>query len=222
MLFFASALNTNAAEQMIISDDLSEEYNSQELSKVSILEKELQDLTGRIEILEHAIKELQVSKEVTKEPVLHASSSKNAQEAKENIASSNVPYNKETEQREYDLALSTLKDEKYSEAEQLFEAFITKYPKGRLSSNAYFWYSESFYRRNDFDKSAIHYLKHYQKFPGSSKAPDSLLKLALSLGELNKNKEACIILKKLDDEFKKRSSSSKKRSYDAKIKFGCK
>lgn len=96
------------------------------------------------------------------------------------------------------------------------------YTKSTHLSNAYFWYAETFFRRKDFDKAAINFLKAYQKFPSSSKAPDALLKLAFSLGEMKKNTEACSILKKLDTEFKKRSESSKKRAYDAKIKYGCK
>ena len=189
---------------------------SKEISKISILEQEVQNLTGRIEILEHNLQELQngnmvkcAAPSVTTEIIKPASIAKTKSNPKE-------------EQREYDLALSRLKDGKHEDAEKLFDDFIKSYPDSQSLSNAYFWYAETFFRRNDYDKAAINFLKNYQKFPSSSKAPDALLKLALSLGEMKKNKEACSILHKLDTEFKKRSGSSIKRAYDAKIKYGCK
>lgn len=192
---------------------------SEEISKISILEQEVQNLTGRIEILEHNIQEMQksigastfkedspqipVSTEIIRKP-------------------ESVSVDPKQEKRDYDLALATLKDGKYDDAEKLFGRFMKSYTNSSHLSNAYFWYAETFFRRKDFDKAAINFLKAYQKFPSSSKAPDSLLKLSLSLGEMKKNTEACSILKKLDSEFKKRSESSKKRAYDAKIRFGCK
>jgi tol-pal system protein YbgF len=183
---------------------------SEELERIAALESEIQNLTGRIEVLEHA----------TKSVAPHPVESKTTEEATPNSDASLG--NADDEKKDYDIALSTLKESKFEEAGNLFSAFIKKYPKSKSVSNAYFWYAESFYRQGDFDKAAIHYLKGYQQFPKSNKAADSLLKLALSLGELQKNKEACTILNKLDNEFKERSASSSKRSYDAKIKYGCK
>ncbi len=65
-------------------------------------------------------------------------------------------------------------------------------------------------------------MKGYKQFPKAQKAADSLFKLALSLGEIKKTKEACSILNKLEEEYKQRPASSVKRAYDAKMKYGCK
>ena len=123
---------------------------------------------------------------------------------------------------DYDLALATLKEGKFDAAEKQFSDFITNHPSSRLQSNATFWYSETFYRRGIYDKAAINYLQSYKKYPTGSKAPDALLKLAYSLASLNKNKEACSMLDKLESEFPKRPISSIKRTSDAKNKFRCK
>ena len=125
-------------------------------------------------------------------------------------------------QSEYDTALSYLKDGKFDEAEQKFANFIQTQPKHKLRENALFWYAESFYRRNNFNQSAINYLKSYKEYPKGSKAADALLKLSLSLGSLNKSKEACSVLDKLDSEFPNRPANSLKRSVEAKNKFSCK
>jgi len=196
-------------------DQISEPTSSEELSKISVLEREVQNLTGRIEVLEHEL--LRLKKPVASEDALSEMDlSTTDVKAQKNIA------DPKQEKREYDMALSNLKDENYANAEKLFYEFIHQYPKSQNLSNAHFWYAESFFRRGDYDKAAINFLKGYQKFPSSTKAPDSLLKLALALGEMGKKSEACSILKKLDLEFKKRSESSIKRAYDAKIRYGCK
>jgi TolA-binding protein len=72
------------------------------------------------------------------------------------------------------------------------------------------------------DKAAINYLKGYKQFPKGAKASDSLLKLALTLGELKKKTEACSMLSRLETEFPNRPATSIKRTKDAKVKFGCK
>ena len=123
---------------------------------------------------------------------------------------------------EYDIALSYLKDGKFNEAEEKFANFIQTHQKHKLRENAIFWYAESFYRRNNFNQSAINYLKCYKEYPKGSKAVDALLKLSLSLGNLNKSKEACSVLDKLDSEFQYRPANSLKRSNVARTKFGCK
>jgi tol-pal system protein YbgF len=103
----------------------------------------------------------------------------------------------------------------------MFESFLQKYPDSNFAQNAVFWYGETFYLRSIFDKAALHYLQGYKKYPKGIKAADSLLKLSFSLAHLNKNKEACIMLDKLDSEFANRPIHSIKRSNDARIKFGC-
>ncbi len=123
---------------------------------------------------------------------------------------------------DYDLALATLKDGNLALAETKFADFIKQYPSSRLQSNATFWYAETFYRRGVYNKAAINYLQSYKKYPKGSKAPDALLKLSYSLASLNKNKEACSMLEKLELEFPKRPISSIKRAKDARTKFRCK
>ncbi|GAB4164628.1 MAG: tol-pal system protein YbgF [Rickettsiaceae bacterium] len=123
---------------------------------------------------------------------------------------------------EYDLALASLKEGKFEAAEKQFANFISNYPSSKLQSNATFWYAETFYRREMFNKAAINYLQSYKQFPKGAKASDALLKLSYSLAGLNKNVEACNILDKLENEFPERPISSIKRAREARSKFNCK
>lgn len=206
--------------------------------------KEIQSLLNRVEILEHTVSKLEskigalenlshdgASKTVTEAPShdifdLPAGSKNNASAliAGEGAAAPLSHKNSadRPDKSAYDLALAELKDNRLDSAEEKFAAFLTNYPGSNLQSNAYFWYGESFFRRKIFDKAAINYLKGYKDFPKGAKAADSLLKLALSLGELGRKKEACSTLEKLDVEFPDRPVSSIKRAKDARAKFGCK
>jgi len=125
------------------------------------------------------------------------------------------------EKTDYDLALATLQNDNLNSARRQLIEFIKKYPSSLLQSNATFWYAESFYRKGHFNRAAINYLQSYKKHPKSSKSPDALLKLSYSLASLNKNKEACSMLEKLELEFPQRPISSIKRANEAKKKFYC-
>ncbi len=210
-------------------------------SKLEILEKEIQSLIGRIELLERNFASLERSV-LAKGPIEeydggkvsaqtmpdsdksdifelpHAATAAQPTKQKKALLHGEI----EADKSAYDLALATLKDNKLEQAEEKFMNFIKAYPQSNLLGNAYFWYAESFFRRNIFDKAAINYLKGYKQFPKGPKAPDALLKLALSLEKLNKKREACNILSKLEAEFSNRSGESIKKAKDAKVKFGCK
>lgn len=181
--------------------------------RISACESNVQNLTGRVEVLEHLLKELR-SKSLSSENTPQTISAIPGEHLQTPIAASGSD-----EKREYDLALGALKESRFEDAEKLFASFMQKHTNSELMGNAYFWYAETFYRRSEFDKAAVHYLKGYKQYPKSPKASDNLLKLALSLGELKKYKDACAMLNKLDSEYKNRPVSSVKRASDAKAKY---
>jgi len=181
--------------------------------RLAACENNMQNLLGRVEVLEHAIKELQNT----------SGQNVSAQNPMGNVAPDVSGITEQAtgsdDKREYDLALAALKESRFADAENLFASFMQKNTHSPLMGNAYFWYAESFYRRGEFDKAAVHYLKGYKQYPKSPKAADNLLKLALALGELKKGKDACAMLNKLDAEYKNRPASSVKRANDAKAKY---
>lgn len=116
---------------------------------------------------------------------------------------------------------------KLEEAEEKFKNFIAKYKDSALIPNAHFWYGEIFFQRKDYNKAAVQYLKSYKtskekNITKNNKSPDALLKLASSLSELRKNKDACGMLDKLTQEFPKRTEEIIKKEREIRIKLGCK
>ncbi len=94
-------------------------------------------------------------------------------------------------------------------------------PEHRLASNATYWLGETYYVRNQYDDAARVFAQSYQKYPGGSKTPDSLLKLALSLSGLGKKQEACIALAQLKTEFPGGSSAVLQRADKEMTDLGC-
>ncbi len=187
---------------------------------------QIKSLQSRLDHLEQTVAAMQV-KQPNSEPKPNLDKQiTQSQEAHSPLAQGKKIASKENKtteiQSEYDLALASLKDGNFSEAEEKFANFIQNHKDHKLRENAVFWYAESFYRQGNFNQAAIHYLKGYKEYTTGSKASDSLLKLSLSLGKLKKQKEACVILDKLETEFPKRSADSLKRAAEAKANFNCK
>ena len=191
-----------------------------ELDRTVLLEEEVQKLTNKIEHLEHEINILkQHIPNLVQAPEVQTTERINAPSPIADDPKSNL--NISLDKQKYDLALGKLKDKNYEQANNLFAEFIESYPKSSMLDRALFWYAESYFGKKDFQNSALHYLKCYQKFPKGQKAQDALLKLAMSLGELNRKAEVCKIIKRLEAEFPNRSAAAKKTANDLKLKHNC-
>lgn len=100
----------------------------------------------------------------------------------------------------YDSAFTDIRDSRYEEAEQGFKKFLGDYPKHPLAANAQYWLGETYYVRGDYKQAAKTFAFGYQNFPKGAKAPDSLLKLGLSLSRMGKKDDACLSLRQLQKE----------------------
>jgi len=210
--------------------ELSGDYEARtnDTDRLTLCEKEIQILMGRVEVLEHSVAQM-MKGQLTgtanniPNPSAQPYTKNDAMQAMTELDVTQTPKLEPTsEKQSYDLALVALKDNNLEDAQSRFAEFITKYPKSNMLGNAYFWHGETFFKQNSFEKAAINYLKCYKQFPKGAKAPDALLKLAMSLGSMKKTKEACSMLTKLENEFKDRPATSIKRTKDAKNKYGCK
>jgi tol-pal system protein YbgF len=102
---------------------------------------------------------------------------------------------------QYNHAFGLLRQARYDEAEAAFRAFLDAHPKDPLAGNANYWLGESYYVRADYVRAAEVFLEGYQREPKGSKAADTLLKLGMSLSNLDKKREACAAFDKLTREF---------------------
>ncbi|MGB0631365.1 MAG: tol-pal system protein YbgF [Alphaproteobacteria bacterium] len=117
-----------------------------------------------------------------------------------------------TPQSQYDYALSLmLKQQDFARAEQALKAFVEQHPQDNLTGNAQYWLGETYYVRKSYQDAAFAFAEGYQRYPKSGKAPDSLLKLGMSLSRMEKTKEACTAFSRFLSKYPKANARLKAR-----------
>jgi tol-pal system protein YbgF len=121
----------------------------------------------------------------------------------------------------YESAYGHLLQTNYAAAETAFDEFVTRYPNDALSGNAQYWLGESFFVRAQYKQAASAFLKGYQTYGKSSKAPDSLLKLALSLDRLGQKDASCSAFGEFSSRFPGASAPLKAKADNERRRIGC-
>ena len=81
------------------------------------------------------------------------------------------------ERADYDTALAILREGRYAEATQAFNAFLANYPSSEYADNASYWLGETYYVNRDFKGALAAFNGLVDNYPNSPKASDSLLKM---------------------------------------------
>jgi len=126
-----------------------------------------------------------------------------------------------TPDEQYQYAFDLLRQNKYGDAEQALGTFVEQNPDHPLAGNANYWLGETYYVRQDYQNAAITFADGSQKYPKSGKAPDSLLKLGMSLAALGETADACLALAELTERYPNASGSVKQRAAKEQAKNGC-
>ncbi len=94
----------------------------------------------------------------------------------------------------YNYAFGLLNQGKFKDARAALLSFIQSYPKDPLVGNAYYWAGETYYADKDYANASLQFQKGYEVMPTGPKAPDNLYKLGVSIAQLGKVPEACVVL----------------------------
>lgn len=124
-------------------------------------------------------------------------------------------------QAAYDNAKAYLTQQDFVAAESAFRTFIQQYPDSSLASNAQYWIGETLYVRGHYKPAAESFLKGYSSYREGQKAPDSLLKLAMSLARLGQKDAACNAFVTLESEYPNASAQVKRRAISERERTGC-
>lgn len=126
--------------------------------------------------------------------------------------------------QQYDAAMDLLSRAQYVEAQAAFRSFVAANPKDELSGSAQFWVGEISFTQKDYKAAVTAFADVIKRFPKAAKAPDAMLKLGLSLLELNQKKEGCTTLGAVKSKFptapKPVLDRAAKRYADAKCAAG--
>lgn len=115
---------------------------------------------------------------------------------------SRTAINGQSPRKVYDAGYNYLMASDYASAESTFRNFLSTYPEDDLAGNAQYWLGESFFARGNYRKAAGEFLKGYKSYKDSSKAPDNLLKLGMSLQRLGQSDAACQTFNELKSRYK--------------------
>ena len=126
----------------------------------------------------------------------------------------------ETPESLYERSNESLLRRQFGDAEAGFSNFLSKYPDHSLAGSAQYWLGETYYAQNDYKRAAANFLQGYKKYPTSRRAPDSLLKLGISLNRLGQGEQACAAFAAVSTEYPKAVDARKRAQAEAK-RAGC-
>jgi tol-pal system protein YbgF len=106
-----------------------------------------------------------------------------------------------TPRQQYDAAVELLSRAQYAEAQSAFKSFVAANPKDELTGPAQYWVGEIAFTQKDYKNAAVAFADVLKRFSKTPKAPEAMLKLGLSLFELNQKKEACTTLNSVKGRF---------------------
>lgn len=121
----------------------------------------------------------------------------------------------------YDKALGSLRRGEYDQAEGELKSFISTYGSDKLAGNAQYWLGETYYVRGNYEAAAQAFLNGIKTYPGSAKAPDSFLKLGMSLIQMNQKDKGCQVLAELPTRYADASQTIKSRADRERKAAGC-
>ena len=97
--------------------------------------------------------------------------------------------------RDFDAAMNLLSRAQYDDASQAFRKFAEIHPTDERASAALYWTGDIAYSaKKDYAGAARDFAELLKRYPTAPRAPDSMLKLGLSLFELGQMNEGCAAL----------------------------
>ncbi|HEX7775409.1 MAG TPA: tol-pal system protein YbgF, partial [Parvibaculum sp.] len=126
-----------------------------------------------------------------------------------------------TPQVQYDFAIDLLKRGQFPQARDGLKQFLSEHPKDTLAGNAQYWLGETYYVQGQYKDAADSFLKGYTTYSKSSKAPDSLLKLGMTLAQLGQKDAACATFGQLKQQFPSASPAVVARNKQERLKAHC-
>jgi tol-pal system protein YbgF len=106
-----------------------------------------------------------------------------------------APVSAATLEEEFDSAMNLLARAQYDRASEAFRIFADSHPDSELAAHALYWTGDIAYStRRDYGEAARQFAELLKEYPEAPRAPESMLKLGLSLLALGQKEEGCAAL----------------------------
>jgi tol-pal system protein YbgF len=122
---------------------------------------------------------------------------------------------------EYDLAYGYILTGDYGLAEASFRNWLAAFPNDPQAADAQFWLGESLYQQSEYRDAANAFLAVYNGGAQSSKGPDALLKLGMSLAALGEQSAACATFGEVSRRYPEASAALMSRVNEEAGRVGC-
>lgn len=126
-----------------------------------------------------------------------------------------------TVEQQYEAAQQMLRAGQYASAEQTLRNIVARNPRHQLASSAQYWLGETFYVRQDYQNASVAFADGYKNYPKGNKAPDTLLKLGMSLSAMKKDQDACAVYDRLQKEYPTAPEIVRRRATEERRKSRC-
>lgn len=121
----------------------------------------------------------------------------------------------------YDQGYGDMLQKNYAGAQVAFQKLVDGYPVDPLAPDAQYWLGESYYARGLYKQAAEAFLTGYRSYKTSKNAPESLLKLGMSLARLGHKSAACSTYGQLNREYPSAPSDVRNQLTIESRKAGC-
>ncbi len=155
------------------------------LTQLEQLQREVQALRGEVELQGHELQQLKA-----RQRDLYVDLDRRLQQLEAGAAPSGAPAtpagtgaatpspgSADAARADYQRALDILREGRYRQAGEAFQAFLKTHPGSAYADNAQYWLAETYYVTRQFDAALAEFEKVLKQYPGSSKIPDARLKI---------------------------------------------
>lgn len=122
----------------------------------------------------------------------------------------------------YNQAMDHLTRAEYDDALRLFRQVVSSYPQSDEAAQAQYWIADIHYVRKDYESAAVSFAEVLKKYPNAGRGPEAMLKLGLSLINLNRKTDGCTTLAAIKGKYPKASDAILSRADREAKKAGCK
>jgi tol-pal system protein YbgF len=119
----------------------------------------------------------------------------------------------------YETAYGYLLQQDYAAAEAAFDEFLNRFPNDHLTPDAQYWLGETLFVQRRYKPAGQAFLRVVQNHRQSTKAPNSLLMLAMTLEQLGQ--KDCALFTELETKHPNASQEIKARARVVKQRVGC-
>jgi tol-pal system protein YbgF len=102
---------------------------------------------------------------------------------------------------QFEIAMNLLAKQQYDAASASFRTFADSNPKDALAPQALYWIGDIAYVQKDYQSAAHAFAESLKKYPASTRAPESMLKLGQALIAMNQKDEGCTTLRALPERY---------------------